>query len=284
MRSAACTAPRSSSGVGLPPQRLVQRVGGGERVVHGVPVAVIVLHVEARDAQRGRVRDRAADLLLVGAGAQRVEQRGRDDLGIVVEELPAERADVVEPPAPRPALGERVVERLDRAPGERGVVVRVAPLAELLGARRGRGLAHERGQDLARRVLAEVLDRLERLVREVDGVAAVDEHVVGDGREHHRLDVGEPARLRERGLERALGRVGRAGVDEAPVPAPEPVDRHVLRLERADREARRVVARVARDEREAVHERERLVVGSSCGSRLAIATSTVRPAPHPVLR
>ena len=132
--------------------------------------------------------------------------------------------------SPRRALtfGERAVERFDRALRERGVVVRVAPLAELLGPGRRRGLAHERGQDLARRVLAEVLDRFERLVREVDGVTAVDEHVVGDGREHHRLHVGEPARARRarsracarprrrNGCRRSAGTSCRAGRPERP--------------------------------------------------------------------
>ena len=50
-------------------ERLVQRVGGGERVVDGVPVAEVVLHVEAGDAQRGGVGEGAAELVGVGAGA-----------------------------------------------------------------------------------------------------------------------------------------------------------------------------------------------------------------------
>ena len=87
------------------------------------------------------------------------------------------------------------------------MVVRVTPLAELLGAGCGGGLAYERWQDLGRRVLPEMVERFERLVREVDGVAAVDEHVVGDGREHHRLDLGEPIGFGERSLQRAFGRI-----------------------------------------------------------------------------
>ena len=91
-------------------------------------------------------------------------------------------------------IRERVAEIADGAACDRGVVVRMAPLAELLGARRGGGLAHEGREDLRRRVRTEVFERLERLVREVEGVAAVDEHVVGDRGEHHRLDVGEVSR------------------------------------------------------------------------------------------
>jgi hypothetical protein len=99
-------------------------------------------------------------------------------------------------------------------------------------------------------------------------VSAVDEDVIGDGRKHHRLDVGQAARLRERGLERPLGRVGRTRVDEPPIPAPETVDRQRLRFERTHRKTRRVIVGVARDEREAVHERECLVVGRELGEQV----------------
>ena len=229
-----------------------------------------------------RVCDRAPDLLLVGAGPHRVEQRSRHDLGIVVEQLPAERPDVAERAAANASLVEGSVERVDRAPRDRGVVVGIAPLAELLGTARRRRLADERREDLAGRVLAEVFDRLERLVGEVDRVAAVDEHVVGHRREHHVLDVGETVRLGQCGLERALGRVGRAGFDEAPVPGFQPVAREALRL-------------AARRPRIAAHgcSVSRATKPSPCtsasawssasrwGRRLAIATSTVSPAPQP---
>ena len=77
-------------------QALVQCVRRGERVVHGVPVAVVVLDVKASDAQRGRVRDRPPELLL-GRRPPRVRRASaRDHLGIVVEESPSERADVGE--------------------------------------------------------------------------------------------------------------------------------------------------------------------------------------------
>ena len=139
------------------------------------------------------------------------------------------------------------------------------------------------GSTCAAGVGAEVVERLERLVREVDRVAPVDEHVVGDGREHHRFGVGEPVGFDERGLEHALGGVGRRGCRRSggtscasrSTGTPSVV-------ERPDREARRAAARVARDEREAVHERERAVVaGRGGGCRFAIATSIVSPAPQP---
>ena len=61
-------------------ERLVQRVGGGEGVVHLVPVAVIVLRVEPGDAQRGGVGDGAAERLGVDPGGDGLVD-GRDDVG-----------------------------------------------------------------------------------------------------------------------------------------------------------------------------------------------------------
>src|SRR4029077_20289048 len=73
--------------------RLVQRVRGRESVVHLVPVAVVVLRVEARDPQRGGVRDRAAELLGFGAGRDRVVDGG-DDLGRVLgQDRPGQLGD-----------------------------------------------------------------------------------------------------------------------------------------------------------------------------------------------
>ena len=68
---------------------------GGERVVHGVPVAVVVLHVEPRDAQRGRVRERAAELLAVAPASIASSSASTTTIGVVVEQLPAEAGDVL---------------------------------------------------------------------------------------------------------------------------------------------------------------------------------------------
>ena len=136
----------------------------------------------------------------------------------------------------------------------------MTPLAALLAARRPRGLGDERRQHLGRGTLADERDRFERLVREVERVALVDEHVVGDGGEHHRLDRLQIAAFGERGGEHALGRVARTGVDEAAVPLRQPLGRHVGGREGRDREAGRLERGVARDERERVDERGRLLV------------------------
>ena len=53
-------------------------VGGGEGVVHFVPVPVIVLGVEAGDPQRRGVGDCSAELFGVGAGGDGVVDRGDD--------------------------------------------------------------------------------------------------------------------------------------------------------------------------------------------------------------
>ena len=144
MRSAACTAPRRSSVVGRRCSAWCSPFAAVNAwcTVSQSPWSFCTWKRAMRSAAAYAT---ARPICSSSAPArERVEQRGRDDLGIVVEQLPTERADVGELAAARAAVGERVVERLDRAPGERGVVVRVAPLAELLRARGGRGLAHER--------------------------------------------------------------------------------------------------------------------------------------------
>ncbi len=245
----------------------MQRVRSGEGVVDGVPVAEVVLHVEAGDAQRGGVGEGAAELVGIRAGGERVEQGVDDALGVVVEELPGEAGHVGERAVPGGAGVDGGVEAGLGAGDELGEVVRVAPGAGLLRPRGRRGAAHEGGQHVRGGVAADVAERLEGLVGEVDGVAAVDEDVVGDGGEHHALDVAECTLSGERGGEHELGGVGGAGLDEAPVPRRE-TGRLVRTasvfgevVEGAHREAGRVVAGVAGDEGEAVHEREGAVVG-----------------------
>ena len=55
--------PRTTSGDGAPLDGLVERVAVGEGVERGDPVAELVGGAEARDAQRGGVRQRAGELL-----------------------------------------------------------------------------------------------------------------------------------------------------------------------------------------------------------------------------
>ncbi len=169
----------------------VQRVRGGEGVVDGVPVAEVVLHVEAGDAQRGGVGEGPAELVGIGAGGERVEQGVDNMFGVVVEELPGEAGHVGERAVPGGARVDGGVEAGLRARDQLGEVVRVAPGAGLLRPGGQRRAAHEGGQHVGGGVAADVAERLEGLVGEVDGVTAVDEDVVGDGGEHHALDVAE---------------------------------------------------------------------------------------------
>ena len=88
-------------------------------------------------------------------------------------------------------------------PGQQaGQVVGMAPGGRLLGPRRAGRLLGEGRQDTVGVRPAHVVQHLERLVGEVDGVAAVEEDVVGGGRPH---DGGQPVRRR--------GRSHRAGQD-----------------------------------------------------------------------
>ena len=124
------------------------------------------------------------------------------------------------------------------------------------------------------------VERLERLVREVDRVALIDEHVIGHGGEHHRLRVVDVRGVNECGLEHTFGGI-RAAFDEPPVPLREPVDGYAVARERADGEVRRMsavsFATAARPWISASARSSR----SRCGMRFAIATSVVRPVPQP---
>ena len=180
--------------------------------------------------------------------------------GMLVEELPREPGDVGEAAVAGGARGDGGVEPGLRLGDQHRQVVRMSPGAALLRPGRGGGTAHHRGEHVGCGLLAHVPERLERLVGEVDGVPAVDEDVVGDGGEHHALHIADRARFRQRGREHELGRVARTGFDESAVPLgePDPFDLAAV-VERAQGEARRVVAGVAGDEREPVHQRQRTV-------------------------
>ncbi len=137
----------------------------------------------------------------------------------------------------------------------------MTPLRELLGPLRARGLAHQGGQHEGRRVVADMTEGLERLVREVQRVALVDEDVIGDRRLHEALDIGERSSRVDRRREHTLGRILGARLDEAPVPVGQPIDIEVVGAQRFDREARCPTTRVSADERERVDECQRLVGG-----------------------
>ena len=144
----------------------------------------------------------------------------------------------------------------------------MAPFGELLRTLRACRLHDERRQHFGGGVGAEHLHGFERLVREVDRVAAVDEYVIGDCREHHRFDFGKVRGIGQRSLECAFGGIARTGFDEPAIPALQSPQRHLGGRQRTDRETRRLIAGVVRDEGQAVHERERPVVALEVGKQI----------------
>ncbi len=242
----------------------MQRVRRGERVVHGVPVAEVVLHVEAHDPQRRRVGEGPTELLGSRAGTHRVEQRADDLLrdrrrgtasasaGDIVELAEVRRPSAVARPAARsrPA-GERRRGRGDDA------TPRTPPTAA-----RPRSGAPGSAARAAASPSPDMAERLERLVGEVECVALVDEDVIGDRGLHEALDIGERGAGVDRGREHTLGRVLGSRLDEAPVPVREPSRRRASSVRSGSIAKRGARPRVSRlDERERVHEGERLVGG-----------------------
>ena len=150
------------------------------------------------------------------------------------------------------------------------------------------GLLHERRQRRDAAVSAPTcVERFERLVGEVDRVATVDEHVIGDRGEHHRVRPRRGRRAVERGGEHALGPVGRRGCRRTGgTSSREPLAGDRRRSRAGRRPSAAGALAVSRGEERAGRARARAARSSASrwGSTFAIATSTVRPAPHPVLR
>ncbi len=191
------------------------------------------------------------------------------------------------------SLGQRGGRRGDHA----GEVVWEPPRPALLAAARRGRLRDQRWQDVGRSLPSQVFEDLEGLVGEVDGVAAVEEHVVGDRSEHHAGDRGGVL-CGDRRCQRALGGVRRTGLDEPPVPELESIGGQ-LAAERKQREARRPTAGVAGHERQTVDQRQtvvgRIEVGQHVGhrrehgepgapARLPIARPEVHAGAHDVAR
>ena len=145
------------------------------------------------------------------------------------------------------------------------------------------GLGHQRRQDVGCPFPSQVVEHLERLVGEVDGVAAVEEDVVGDRGEHEVGDRG--------GVQRGDGRWPACARRRRPIGS-----RRSAGTSRSSRSAgsappsgssgkRGGRPRVSRETnaRPWTSARPRSA-GSRWGSTLAIAVSTVRPAPHPAWR
>ena len=72
-------------------------------MMHDIPVSVVVLGVEAGQPQGGGVGDSARQLLRGGATSDGGIQRGDDARGLVAEDGPGQRVDVLVP-AKGPAI------------------------------------------------------------------------------------------------------------------------------------------------------------------------------------
>ena len=243
-----------------PPQPLLDGVRERERVQRGVPVGVLVAGREASDPRRRREGDRRGELDRAGAVVERREQRVEDLRRLAAEDdlhqlLPA--APLTRRPWLRQAR-ERVLEQRDQ-------VDRVAPGVRLLHPLGERELRRQRGEHRLRALPAGDVERLERLVDEVERVAAVEVAVVGRGREEH---VGELLGRRARADgrdERALGALRVAHLDEAAEPAREPRGLDRVAGQRLEREARRLASGVGGHVGKAVVERGRPLVGLEPG-------------------
>ncbi len=164
--------------------------------------------------------------------------------------------------------------------------MRVAPETVLFMAVGRGGLGHERRQHPRGRWPAEQPHCLERLVGEVERVALVEEDVVGGRRRHHVVDIGLGDSRNDGGRQRSLRRVGRSGVDEPAVPAGQTVAGWRLALavstERGQRESRRSIAGVARYERQAVHQRQSMVVDRQVGQQVGHGDEHRQPGAPPL--
>ncbi len=151
-------------------------------------------------------------------------------------------------------FGERLRKLSERALEQHDEVDRVAPRVRLLHPLGARELRGERGEHRLGAVPAGHVERLERLVHEVERVAAVEVAVVGGGGEEH---VCERARRRacpDRGHQRALRALGVADLDEAAEPECEALRVRRAAWERVERETRRLRRRVGGDVGDAVVE------------------------------
>ena len=233
----------------------MRRVRVGERVVHGVPVAELVRRVEVHRATRGRVGDRRRELAERGALAQRVEHCAQRGPRLLVEDFFRQRPMGVPVRAALAARGKRSVELLVGLGEQPRQVDRVPPARGLLHPLRLREHRHEARQDRARVLPADVVDELEGLVREVEGVPDVEEDVVRAGREDHLAELLRRQPDRDRGAQRPLRRLLRACLDEAPEPGAVHLGAPLLRLERIEVEVRWLPGRRARDVHEPLVER-----------------------------
>ena len=193
-------------------------VGVGEDVQRGIPVGELVRGAEAGDPQRRGIGEAAAEIRRRRARGQRGEQGGVDRLRIVAEQLIRERC--VRPIPATGAFPERPRQLGASARHERDEIDRMAPGVALVGAACAHQLVHHRRQDRGGVLAADQADALERLVDEIQRVAAVGERPIGRRAQHEVGDRGEVL-LRDHREQGALGGIPVPHLDPLPEPSPQ---------------------------------------------------------------
>ena len=254
--------PRAQVPRGRTAHRLVDGVGVGEGVVHGVPVAELVGDVEVHRPARGRVGDRGRQLHQGNARADETEQLVQRSAAGSPSRMVSARS-LVAVPALEPLAALRRWQRIELGVDvvEQGRQVdRVAPARQLFHALGPDHAGYQRRQDGRRLLPADVVEQLEGLVGEVERVALVQIEVVGAGGEDHRRDVCLGEAEADGGAQGALGGVFGAAVDEAAEPVDIALGPRLLGLQWLQVEARRLVLGRARDVDDAV-------IAEPCGGR-----------------
>src|SRR5207245_10926971 len=97
----------------------------------------------------------------------------QDYFRVLVENSAPERSVIAETAAPRPPCRQRFGEFAHRGFGQGDEIDRMTPAVRFLAAERGSQHGHDRRQDGVGALPAGEVHPLERLVEEVEGMAAV---------------------------------------------------------------------------------------------------------------
>ena len=206
-------------------QPLMHRIAVGENVMRRLPIPMLVRQAEPCDAQRRRVRERAAEIGESGPVGDRGFERGDDRFRIVAQEKLGQLG-VLRPRAAITTNREQPRKFSGGSLAQRDQVFRLTPLSRLVRAPRRRHAADDEGQQVGRVRPADQVEAFEGLVDEVERVSAIGEDAVGLGGEQQ---VGQSRRRRasgNRGENRTLGCVAMA--DRCPAPQP-PLFRGMIR-------------------------------------------------------
>ena len=156
------------------PHTLMDGVGEGEGVLSRVPVTELVARVEAGNAQRRGISDRAGKFNLTGSCSQRLQQRVNNGLRIIAEQYRHQSGS----PRPAAALGSTSGESIKnlRAPIAQQIdqIDGIAPRIGLLHAPCRCIARHQAGQNCFRLFPTDDIQRFEGLVGKVQWMSDID--------------------------------------------------------------------------------------------------------------